>query len=568
MGHSFYFSAIVQQMNGVDVPDAALSMSSWLEPSYRHADSFWRELMNYLIANISPAYKSCAGEFYDLYHDIVVRHLDRGLPAWRWYEADGWHTITFDDLHALAMQCEAAWRQHGVKAGQTVCLVLPLCTDYVVSLVTAFKMGLVVSALPPQGPRFMEKRLKLLKPDHIATHFIYEPLLTGMEKCILPVAQADIDDGDFFTSHTAVSGSECAMLFSPLSNKPHVPRAVTCDDIYLPALRDGLLLFALRPGDHLAAPAFHPLQYQPALLIATLLAGAAYVHLGIEQIEKEPALLQDFPFKAVGVSGELRETLMRAGKDKIEAWQTWFKSACEPLAWTKWEKFCQQFALAHTPCRDIVYHALSGCLLFSPKSTKPTNLEMLPAPGLTWKLTDVNESGQESHTGLGLLATPLQEADKSPLGGILLARCQNAWLYAGTRHPTRNAHYMPRSEIAAVLADLEFAQATAFLSIPGGGESRSAHYILLVFVGDHSEEIIAAASKNWTDTIRTRIANQLSAEFLPDRIEIYPLYARLQDGAVDQRWCEVQYLTGLLHRKSKHLVYRRLTALRRLAENC
>jgi hypothetical protein len=317
------------------------------------------------------------------------------------------------------------------------------------------------------------------------------------------------------------------------------------------------------PGDHFAAPGLHLLQYQPGLILTALLAGATYVHLTAEQVEKEPRLLHEFPLKAIALSGELRDILLRVSEIKISTWQLWFKSIAEPPAWQRWEKLVEKLGIAQVPQRNILYHAAAGgSLLFSAKSKKLANRALYPTPGTAWKLLDVNNSGQEAHDNFGLFASSQCEDDKTPLGGILLAHYQEAWLYAGTLQPTRDGRSMPRQEILAALEGLPFAPQRDLISLASGEETRTSQHILLVFVGARSEEEIVTRSREWTVAIQAAIARRLGTEFLPDRIEFYALYAREEKEVVDHRWCESQYLSGLLHRKNNHRVYRLLTALR------
>ena len=54
----------------------------------------------------------------------------------------------------------------------------------------------------------------------------------------------------------------------------------------------------------------------------------------------------------------------------------------------------------------------------------------------------------------------------------------------------------------------------------------------------------------------------LGGDFLPDRIEFFPLIPHRKKGAVDDAWCATQFFTGALHRKATDPLFQALTALR------
>lgn len=62
--------------------------------------------------------------------------------------------------------------------------------------------------------------------------------------------------------------------------------------------------------------------------------------------------------------------------------------------------------------------------------------------------------------------------------------------------------------------------------------------------------------------IQERIRAALGDDFMPDHIELYPLFPRQSAGQVDQAFCQVQHLRGMLHRKARRPVFRILTSLR------
>ena len=69
------------------------------------------------------------------------------------------------------------------------------------------------------------------------------------------------------------------------------------------------------------------------------------------------------------------------------------------------------------------------------------------------------------------------------------------------------------------------------------------------------------------EKIRIRLEQEMGDEFFPDRTLFFPLYPRLLSGKeIDHEWCDTQYITGQLTRKSNEEIYLCLTMLHELCE--
>ena len=55
--------------------EEAIAPLGWLEESYRSPGGFWRALCRHHSTVYPPAIKSRHAERFDLYHDLVLRHL-------------------------------------------------------------------------------------------------------------------------------------------------------------------------------------------------------------------------------------------------------------------------------------------------------------------------------------------------------------------------------------------------------------------------------------------------------------------------------------------------------------
>src|SRR5690606_33396428 len=152
-------------------------------------------------------------------------------------------------------------------------------------------------------------------------------------------------------------------------------------------------VLGLEPGVALAAPGFDPLQHQPALLWATLLAGGTYVHLTQGQLAEAPARLWEQPIGVLGVTLATRELIRRRGERG--GWRLWFKNAegaCDGLPWCS---FVTECAPDSEMCNVLAEAASGGALLASPRrrgsAALPFLQNVVAAPGLAHTLLDVGD---------------------------------------------------------------------------------------------------------------------------------------------------------------------------------
>jgi hypothetical protein len=539
-------------------PEAALP--DWLQRSWSDPDGFALALAAHHAGRGAPAPKSRPGQHYDFFHDLAVRHASSEAVAFRaWDPLRGWQSLGYRELGDRASRRAAEWAAQGVKPGAKLCLLHGLGPELLVSLLAALKLGACISLLPPTGTHFISRRLARLEPAHIAAEPHQVPLLKGFEPLLLR-SRGDAAPG--FTSHTYRPGDAVALLFSPLVDPPDTPVPLTADDAWRGALCDGLLTFGLGPGDHLAAPGFHFLQHQPALLLAALLRGATYLHLEPADVERAPARLSEHPVRALGVSPHLRDALLRARAGPLRNVAHWFRSADEPFdprAWIDWVAKCGLGSVPHA--NVLVDAAAGGAVLASRRRTGSVDAGIAPAPGRQWALRDLNLSGQEAAGSVGVF-TLLPDKGRPP-GYAVLTRSREQYLFAGTRDVRREGRVYPSAEAAEALADLPFCAGASVSIVPTGGQPGHHRHVLLVFTGAEAASVFEREAGARQQEVRRRLELRLGAEHLPDRVELYPLLPRRgKDGRVDDAWCRAQYLTGALHRKATDPLFQALTALK------
>lgn len=525
---------------------------AWLRESWEDPDGFAAALAEAHAGRGSPL-KSRIGQNHDFFQDFVVRHGASELIALRTYERTrGWQALSYRQLQEHAGRRAAAWAQQGVKPGAKVCLFYPPGPELLVSLVAALSLGACISFLPPVGRRFIARRLAALAPEHIAAEPHQVLLLEGFEQHLLHSRHVG---NPFFTSYSYRPGEPVGLLFSPLAEPPDTPVPLTADMAWRGALVDGLLTFGLGPGDGLAAPGFHPLQHLPALLFATLLRGATFIHLELDDLEVRPALLMEHPPRALGVTPALREVLLRA-RLPLKGVGHWFRNPEEPLDWQSWRDWVKQCGLSEAPVSNVLVDAAAGgTVLCSPRRVGDIHSEAAPAPGRRWALKDLNQSGQEAPGDVGLFSLVPEKGRPPPY--VVLPRIRGQYHYGGTRDARREGRLYLSSEVNEALKGLPGLCGTCVFPVPTGGTSGHYRHLLLAFTGSQAPQAAASPAD-----IRRRIELLLGPEHLPDRIEFFPLHPRREQGQLDDAWCQSQFLTGALHRKASHPMFQALTALR------
>jgi hypothetical protein len=508
----------------------------------------------------------------DLYHDLVARHIGRGWRALRCHVraplsgAGHWEELTFDELHARCTYRAAWWAAQGIGPSSSVCVIFPVGVEFAVSLIAALRLGAVVSWIDPQGPDFVTTRLAALAPEHIATSpFLARQLAPLARRVLPPEALAPLPET---CSHTYAPGEVCLQLFSPL-HAPGTAVAVTAGAVYAGALRDGLACFALRPGDQLAAPGFHALQHQPAMLFAAWIVGAAYLHIEEADAVGDPALL-DLPLRTLGISPRVRDAYLQARRGHRPPWAHIVRNPEEPCDWEAWRAFLEGCDLGELPISNLVADAAAGgALLSSPRRPGKHALahlqSVMPAPGRPWQLLDFTRSGQPAAADAGVYARLGDGKKPRPLDPqyLVLARRGAEYLYGGTLEPRRCGRLFPADEVLAACARAPFLDGAGVVPVVSGGSASEARFVLVGFTGDEPRARFDAALARRCAELRARIAAALGDDAVPDRVVLFPLYARRADGAIDRAWVQAQYLGGLLFRKAKAPVFHRLTALRR-----
>ena len=539
------------------------SVPAWLARSWEDPDGF-ASAMAPIHAGRSTPFKSRTGQHHDFFHDLVARHATTDRIALRSYSrTQGWRTLSYRQLQEQATRRATAWAGLGVKPGAKLCLMLPPGPELMVSLCAALGLGACVSLLPPGARAFVARRLDALAPQHIAAEPHQAPLLGKHAARLLPL-QTQVPPA--LASYTYKPTEPVGLLFSPLANPSDVPVPLTAGDAWRSALVDGLLTFGLNPGDHLAAPGFHPLQHLPALYFTTLLRGATYLHVEPADLDVSPALLTEHPVRALGLTPAVRDLVARA-RLPLKNVGLWFRDPQAPFDFHAWRDALKACGLASVPGGNVcVDPAWGGAVLYSHRRVAAdVHTDISPAPGRAWALRDFTDSGQDAPGDTGLF-TPLPDAGRPP-AHVVLTRVRGQYHHFGVREPRREGRVFLFTEAADALREPPGPRLDAVgLAVPVSGMAGAYRSVLLVFTGDLPPGVEVSEAD-----VRRRIEQALGADALPDRIERFALHARRldgkQDGPVDEEWCRSQYLTGSLKLKAGDPLFQALTSLRARVES-
>ena len=541
----------------------------WLTESCEVPKAFWDGLVAYHSQWLAAPSKSVPFESYDLYHDLVTRNLGGDRAAFRWYDATErrWETFSFLELDTIVGRRAKEWEAHGVGAGQTVAIVDRVGPELLVALLTAFRLGAVVSLIPPTGEMAVTKRLEQAAPDHIATDPILLRLL-GEQKAKAIPAELPAATESYQGSGIYATGTPAAKVFSPFAAKVHDAIPVTSDAFYLWALRDGVFAYSLKPGDTLLAAGTPLLSAQPALLLATLLTGATYVHVDLEQVEANPALV-DGPFKSVAVTRELRDLVLESGAKLGRSWKSWFRFVEEGGDPSRWFDFMGAAGVDGTPLTNVhLDPGAGGCLFFSlrrkHKKGGPGSY-VLPSPGTSWFLSGLARNGVRTATPMGYFTAKRPGQEETPPGDLLVRKERGELLFLGSQTPHRLGKTYPVDEVLAAIDSAPFVLEASIVTQPTGDPEVPWQFALAVFCGHELREELAEEGGTWRELIEEAIERELGSEALPDTIDFFPFYARRSNGLTDHAWCRDQFLSGNLHLHAREEPFTLLNELRTIA---
>ncbi len=525
---------------------------AWLQQSWEDPARFGVALHTYWQRRQGSPSKSIPWARYDFYHDVLVRQKDQTAAALIWFENESWQTWSYAELGQAVNSLAATWEAVGVQPGETLAILYPQGPLWLMALLAGLRLGLVVTLLPPQGNSFVRRRLNNLEPqwlvmDQLYKHQIdaiwYEKVLPNTLSSVLPSRRSFEYPGT-----TAV-----VQCFDPTSATPDLLCPIDADSLYLNAIRDGIFALGIQVGQRCAAPGWHGLESQPAMILAVLMCGGAWIHINFSELKKQPERLLEQPIDVLGVSRSLRDLLQLNPLSTEKSWRYWFRHPSESDDFSLWQDFIEDWQLENSYSGNVLCNAArGGAILFSPRRRGQAHHQVLPAAGLSWQLGVVDAPDLPTVEGWGRLALGKKEEEEIVWTNTpyIVTPYLKIWNYLGQYPRGRAGRTYHQQEVLKLLADKVkyLALVEAFVH----GTDNDSQYVLLAF-GPNVD----------TAAIEASIEFELGNDFLPDRIEWLPLLPqRNEEGGADHDWCQFHYSTGELYRRQRSDIYRCLSELK------
>lgn len=537
-------------------------LGEFLPATYEAPDRFYRALYAFAQRRVG-GHKSRPGDGHDLYQDLIGLHIGQRRRAFIRVTPDSLDEITFDNLHLRSAALANAWMQMGVEPGKAIAIVLPMGVDFVVSVATALRLGVILSVVSPDGPTYVQNRLARLEPDHVITSDKHARMCGDfLEKRLLFVAPTMTKTAP---SHWYAADESVLRVLSPFGDAEGDPVEVPAGSLYSALLLAGLFVFALEKTDTLAAPGFSPAQFQPSLLLSTFAAGAAFADFSAADVEADPKILARAGVTVLGIRNRVRDAFISLGSSQFpKGLRAWFRSLTEKADIARWIEFHKisserkvfGFCIGASVAASFVH-------LFSPPTLPDVAaLRVWPVPGASFKLTEIAAGELPSLRDSGVYA-PLVDGnpvDPTGLPAMIFAREMDGYIFAGSIDLGHDAQAFPGNEVSRV-AESHGAVRHAAVVVTAGKYTNDAVVALLVFTDDHRDAQGNVIYRVTPDDIRALIAKEMGSDAQPDRIEIFPLRPRIVEGKVDAAYCRDQYLGGLFHRKANSELNRLISRL-------
>lgn len=536
----------------------------WLPLSWEDPEAFFLALWAEAEEALGGPAKSQLATGIDFFADLIVRHLHRAphCPALRWSDpVEGWQSLSLWQLEAQASALASVLVKAGAQPGECLALVLPTGAPFLIGLLAALHVGCVVTPILPFGSTYVQRLLEFSQAKRVISCapytalrglLDYRPLVLSKEL----LAQA----GRRPPTATYAPNAPAFLIPSPL-RAPDTLVQLTAADAYNAALRDGLLIFGLRPGDTLAAP-FTP-QYLPATQLAALLCGAGLMELSAQAVRRDASPLFATSPRAVVLSRTARDALVETAEEPV-SWGSWFQDPQEGFDVPGWERAERKLGLGSIPHANLLWDSASGgAVLVSLVRRGSPHPYLAPAPGCRHMLGGIYAAGP-AVTDVGRLV--LLRPDGLPAGSpgeALLLRTESGFMYGGSALPRRAGWAYPVRDAVTVLQEakaLSTLVGASVVEIAGGGPFGHALSVLVLFTGGHPSDSVDIAE------CIALLERELGPAGRPDRVEVFPLYPRRQGGIVageiDVDWVHGQYISGELYQKTGSPLFRSLNRVR------
>lgn len=530
---------------------------TWMQETYHKPFSFWEDLFALKFQDKSA---TVLFEKYDFYSDCIIRHLGKDLEALKiLHPSNNKESCTYDDIHTYVEAQAAHWAQsYAAKAGQTVALILPYGIHYIVALMTALRLGLIVSIVPLEDRFFpaynVHTALDQIKPDLVVS-------LSGLdisEKWAHIKLDLTLQRESSSTQSYAYSAGEMVQKHLDLLNGNHMTW-IEATRSYLAPIRDGMIALQLKEGTKWARP-FHSMYLQePSCTLTALLAGATIIHVPERVLMEDPQILKDEPVEILGISPPLLEIWLKTPGAPVNKLKLWYR---DPLYGNdrSWKSFSEQNKLQKIPTTLCLFEKEKGGITLFSQPLLPEIFALItPSLGSPWKLLKIGSKGEISSEGFGLFQVE-PAGERQPF--LIISQIGDAWTVSASTSPLREGIPYPIQAIEEATQRLDHVQASIILPERHPEHYLHQQFVLLLFVLPKQYPLFLNQGEEIKAQIQEIIRNQIGAAFVPDRIHFYPIYPKRDPKGPSRTWVESQYQDGSLLIKQSRLPYLNLNLLR------
>ncbi len=514
---------------------------------------FWLDLFRSWRESYGFGCKSVFGKDIDLFGDCIERNLSLDHPCLSWHEQGDLVSVSYSQVANEVEGLASRWLANSIQEGESVCIICDHPYRRLVSLLCAFRLGLIPLLINPTGPVVIQSTLDANPQDHLHV----EPSLLKWIPEALRSSVLDLTrDARRAKEACRYSSSAVALrLPDPFSSDMSALVELTAQDLFLRLIRDGHSILRLQKGSRMASYVDLQDSTSPFTELMALLCGASLICLNGETPESFIRHLMLESLEVIGISPKMMQPLMEAqlNTPRTGVWERWFRSPLVSHRILEWQNFTKQLDLEGTPHADLQWTASSAGIAFGSEwSTNLFDFDLYPAPGQSWYLGDVAAPLMPTKGSSGRYVTSLNAEDKpidNPTPFILLAH-ENAHRFLGC-YPTGRAGMAFPEELVYRCVELPLCWHT-IIELPVANGSQ---FVLLAFMDPRSKSDL------------NKIIQENGGEFaLPDQIEIIPYVPKLnQKGEIDAEWAKRLYLRGEFERRSKIPVYKALSKVRMLA---
>lgn len=542
----------------------------WIEESYRDTTSFWVDLFNLHKGSHRVPIQSELGRQYDFYHDCILRHLSANEVALttidQQQQSKNW---TYKQLHRCVNFNLGKWLKTDIQAGQTIAILLPTGIEYTIALLCALRLGLRLLILPPDlhflGPVQIENWIKELQPNYIVAQDGIS--LNVKEPSPLSIDVKGEDDEDQLPpSYPYEAAAKIQLTLTLFRQSPFIFVPIDAESLYLHSIREGLLTLNLRENGTWASPLSCEIAMEPAATLSTFLAGARRILVSNEDLRRNPQLLKDEKIQLLAISSSLQQLWT-----ETPAMPTRSLKACFRTSWSlnprAWKTFVQQNKLEKIPSFHSFFdNSRGGCEIFTRPILDEYDLFFRPSLGSSWSLNNIDALEVPSTNGMGIFTIRTgNKQNNEHYGNIQLSYVDQRFYFFGVHKPSKEGMTFPLEAIEKLVAELPFVETAMVYPVLRFTSPLDRLFLLLVFVNPMKKTIEEDEKKQWTNEIEQHLQKYLGKNFLPDRIEYYPLYPKMGASGIDRYWCMNHYDKGLFAKKMGTTLYPILHQLKKLS---